>query len=78
MRWALELKAADGRPLRRSTVGRSGGRKRKEEEERGRVGPAGQAKKSSGVEKPPEMHSCPPLQAGGRPFLPRGQLPQAD
>lgn len=62
----MELKAADRRPLR-SVVGRSREKEEKEEEERGQVGPAPsptahprQAKKSSGREKPPRMHSCPP------------------
>lgn len=62
----MELKAADSRPLR-SVVGRGGEKEEKEEEERGQVGPAPfsaahprPAKKSSGREKPPRMHSCPP------------------
>lgn len=56
-------------------VGSSREKEKKEMKERGWMGPArsptahpGQAEKSSGGEKPPKMHSCPPHQAGAPSF----------
>ena len=79
----MELNAADSRPLRSSVVGRSREKEKKEEEQRGQVGPTPSrtahprgAKKSSREKNRQGCTVVLPTELEALPSL--SQLPQAD